>query len=70
METLWGMYTNGFVREMYSPGGPGAILVVEAPTGDEALAGLASLPLVANGLVDFDVVELHPFAALEALFPA
>jgi hypothetical protein len=68
MRALWQLYRDGVVREMYSPGRPGAVLVLEAEAGKEAEAALAGLPLAAVGLIVFEVIELHPFAAFEVLF--
>jgi hypothetical protein len=68
MRALWQLYRGGIVREMCSPGGPGAVLVLEASTKTEAESAVAGLPLAAAGLVDFEVIELHPFGALEVLF--
>ncbi len=49
--------------EAYSPGGPGAILFFEAePARLEEWLG--SLPLVREGLVETEVIELHPLAGL------
>lgn len=64
----WQLYASGTVREMYSPGGPGSILVLEVDTTVAARETLASLPLVANGIIDFELIELQPFGALESLF--
>ena len=68
MRALWQMYRDGVVREMYSPGRPGAVLVLEAPGSREAEAAVAGLPLAAAGLIVFEVIELHPFSAFEVLF--
>jgi len=70
MRALWALYRDGIVREMYSPGAPGAVLVLEAETKDDAMAALATLPLVASNVISFEVIELHPFAALGVLFTA
>jgi hypothetical protein len=43
MRALWALYRDGTVREMYSPGGPGAVLVLEAETKGDAMAALAAL---------------------------
>jgi hypothetical protein len=67
MRALWQLYRDGVVREMYSPGRPGAILVLEAAAGKDAEAALAGLPLVAAGLIVFELIELHLFSALEVL---
>lgn len=65
---LWRLYREGVVREMYSPGGPGAVLVLETAARKEAEVALAALPLAAGGLIAFELIELHPFSALEVLF--
>jgi hypothetical protein len=67
---LWRLYAAGTVREMYSPGGPGAVLVLETESIDAARESLALLPLVANELIDFELIELLPFAAFGSLFAA
>ena len=70
MHALWQLYRDGVVREMYSPGAPGAVLVLETAARKEAEAALASLPLAADGLIVFELIELHPFSAFEVLFAA
>jgi hypothetical protein len=66
LRTLWQLYGEDFVREMYSLGGPGAVLVLEAAAVSDAADALAGLPLV----IDFEYIELHPFRAFETLFAA
>ena len=70
MRSLWRLYRDGLVREMYSPGRPGAVLMLVAAAAKDAEAALAGLPLVAAGLIVFELIELHPFSALEVLFAA
>jgi hypothetical protein len=70
LEALWGLYREGFVREMYSPGGPGALLVIEASSVEEGHRVLSPLPLVANEIVAIELIELRPFSALQMLFSA
>jgi len=53
---------------MYSPGRPGAVLLLDAASGKDAEAALAGLPLAAAGLIVFELIELNPFSALEVLF--
>jgi hypothetical protein len=54
---------EGQLLEAYSPGGPGAILLLDdEPAIAERL--LRSLPLVRAELIDTEVIELHPFAGL------
>jgi len=68
LAALWQLYRDGVVREMYSPGRPGAVLVLEAAGPREAEAAVAGLPLAEAGLIVFEVIELHPFSALQVLF--
>ena len=42
--------------------------MLEAASKQEAAEILAGLPLVAAGLIQFEVIELHPFGALGMLF--
>jgi hypothetical protein len=70
LRVLWELYSEGFVREMYSPGGPGALLVIEASSIEEAHRALAPLPLLANEIVALELIELRPFSALQMLFSA
>lgn len=68
MRALWQLYRDGVVREMYSPGRPGAVLVLETVARKGAEAALAGLPLAAGGLIGFELIELYPFSAFEVLF--
>jgi hypothetical protein len=68
LRALWELYRDGFVREMYSPAGPGAILVVEAESVQEAERRVSQFPLIAAGVMALEVIELRPFAAMEMLF--
>jgi hypothetical protein len=68
MHALWDLYRGGFVREMYSPGGPGAVLVLESESVDAAAEQLASLPLLVNHIMTLELIQLHPFSALQVLF--
>jgi hypothetical protein len=62
------MYRDGVVREMYSPEGPGAVLILECESSPAAAELLGRLPLVASNTVTVELIELHPFQALEMLF--
>src|SRR5215472_12676230 len=70
MQALWDLYTAGTVREMYALRSPGAVLVLEAATAADAAAAVKRLPLVTAGVIEFDVIELHPFTALSMAFTA
>jgi hypothetical protein len=68
LRALWELYRDGVVREMYSPAGPGAILVLEAESVQEAERLIAEFPLISAGVMALEIVELRPFAAIEMLF--
>jgi hypothetical protein len=68
LRALWELYRDGVVREMYSPGGPGAILILEAESAQDAEHRVSQLPLIASGVMALEVIELRPFAAIEMLF--
>jgi hypothetical protein len=65
---LWDQYREGLVREIYSPGGPGAVLIVEVGSRDSAHSALGELPLLADKIMSLELIELHPFTAFEMLF--
>jgi hypothetical protein len=68
LRALWNLYREGLVREMYSPGGPGAVLVLEAGSITEAERALSELPLLAQRIMSLELIELRPFGAIEMLF--
>ncbi len=68
LRMLWAFYRDGFVREIHSPRGPGAVLILEASSVAAAEARLADLPLVENEIIEFELIELRPFTGFERLF--
>jgi hypothetical protein len=68
LRALWQLYRDGVVREMYSPAGPGAMLVLEADSVSGAERRVSQLPLIAAGVMALEVIELRPFVAIEMLF--
>lgn len=68
MRALWQLYCDGVVREAYSPGGPGAVLLLETTARHDAETALSGLPLAADGVIDFELIELRPFSAFAILF--
>jgi hypothetical protein len=69
---VWELYQQGIVREIYfAPGSVArAVLMLEAATEAEALADLATLPLVEAGLISFDLLPLVPYPGWGRLFAA
>jgi hypothetical protein len=68
LAALWELYTEGVVREMYSPGGLGAVLTLEVESLKDAQDRLSRLPLIERGLMALEVIELAPLRALQMLF--
>jgi hypothetical protein len=50
----------GTLLEAYSPGGPGAVLVLELPDMAQAQALVDTLPLCEAGLIEAELIGLHP----------
>jgi hypothetical protein len=48
---------RGLLREAYSPGRPGAVLILDTDT-DTAAGLLAQLPLAVAGLLDIELIPL------------
>jgi muconolactone delta-isomerase len=57
------LYTQGFSRQIWGRGDhPGAAMVVEAASAEEALAALDTLPLKANGMLLLEsLIPLTPY---------
>ena len=66
---VWQLHKAGVFREMYfRQDRPGAVVVLECASVEEARRALGTLPMVEAGLLDFDVIPLGPFLPLENLF--
>ena len=67
---VWDLYQQGVVREIYfSPGSSArAVLVLECADETAARAALSTLPLVAEGLIDFELLPLIPYPGWGRLF--
>jgi hypothetical protein len=65
----WGNYVNGTIREWYFRlDRPGAVIVLECASLEEARRCVNALPLAKAGLLAFECVPLGPFVPLTALF--
>ena len=51
---------RGVLANAWTPGRPGAVLMLEAGTEDEGAAIAAALPLAEAGLITAEVIPLHP----------
>lgn len=65
----WEPYQRDIVREIYFRADrPNGVLVLEVPDMAAAREVIDSLPLVAAGLIDFDLVPLRPYPGFARLF--
>jgi len=51
---------SGTLLEAFSPGGPGAVLLMETSGASQAADIAESLPLRKAGLITTEIIELHP----------
>ena len=66
---VWELHQGDVLREVYFRADrPNGVLVFEVPDVAAARAAVDSLPLVAAGLIDFDLVPLRPYPGLARLF--
>ena len=66
---VWALYQQGKLREIYFNADTNeAVLILECDDLQEAEALLGSLPLVAAGLITFDVLPLVPYTGFNRLF--
>jgi muconolactone delta-isomerase len=66
---VWELYQSGVIREMYfDKDKHGAVLMLECADAGEAKKVLETLPLMKEGLIDFDVIPLAPYPGFGRLF--
>ena len=66
---VWELQQQDTLREIYFRADqPTAVLVLECDGVDEAEQLLATLPLVQEGVIAFELVPLRPYPGLERLF--
>lgn len=66
---VWRLMGEDFIRDIhFAPNRPAVVLTLEADSAEAARARLATLLMVAQGLLDFDFLELHPYRQLANLF--
>ena len=66
---VWELYKEGTLREIYFRGDrPDAVLVLECPDLESAREAVESLPLVREGLLEYELIALKPYPGLERLF--
>ena len=63
MQRARALYTEGFVRQIWQRGDlPGACILVEAETEEQAREKLNTLPLYGAGMVEVKIIPLKPYA--------
>ena len=66
---VWELIQSGTLREIYfHQDRNDAYLVLECENVEAARAATDSLPLAEEGLIDFEIIPLRPYAGLERLF--
>jgi muconolactone delta-isomerase len=66
---VWELYQAGVLRELYfNPDSHTAVLVLECRDVSEARQVLAGLPLVENGLIEFEIIPLVAYPGFDRLF--
>ena len=56
------LYSAGFTRQIWHRGDkPGACQIVEAENIEGVRENLATLPLAAAGMIEFDIIPLKPY---------
>ena len=65
----WELYQAGTLRELYfTQTDHCAVLMLECADAQEARQALDTLPLVQEGLIDFDIIPLVPYTGFARLF--
>lgn len=66
IQAVLALYAHDVVRELYVRGDQSGrvVLVLEAPSVEDAREALATLPFTRLELIDFDLIPLAPFAGL------
>jgi muconolactone delta-isomerase len=66
---VWELYQEGLLREIYfRQDRTQAVLVLECADVQEAKRVLETLPLVRQGLIEFEIIPLLPYSGLSRLF--
>jgi hypothetical protein len=66
---VWELQQSGLLREIhFDADRHTAVLLLECGGVEEARAVLSSLPLVAAGLIDFEIIPLAPYDGFARLF--
>ncbi len=64
----WELYQAEKIRELYFSKNSFAVLILECSDEKEASEILGSLPLVKEGLIEFNLIPLMPYPGFSRLF--
>lgn len=68
-QAVWDLHTSGRLREIYfTTGRSEVVLLLDCASRQEAADALASLPLVRQQLIIFELKLLEPYTGYERLF--
>ncbi|MGB8320843.1 MAG: hypothetical protein WCE54_22130 [Ignavibacteriaceae bacterium] len=65
---VWELYQSEKIREIYFSQENFAVIILECCDEKEASEILRSLPLVKEGLIEFDIIRLMPYNGFRRLF--
>ncbi|MBN2878724.1 MAG: hypothetical protein JXN65_03745 [Clostridia bacterium] len=61
------LYLEGTLREIYLTEERSAILILESETREHIETAMASLPLVKEGMIEFNISELNPYQGMKRI---
>ncbi|HZW40102.1 MAG TPA: hypothetical protein VFF33_12460 [Ignavibacteriaceae bacterium] len=65
---VYKLYSEGYIREIYFNEFHNAVIILESENLTKANDLLATLPLVKNKLITFEVMKLNPYTGWERMF--
>lgn len=65
--SVYDLMLSGTLREIYFSENRNAVLILECDDKTVARQLVNKLPLVRKGLIDFDIIELHPYTGFSRL---
>jgi hypothetical protein len=64
---VYHLFQEGIIRDIYFTENKDAVIILECVTKEEALNVLSTLPLVKEGLISFEVIELRPYTGFDRI---
>ncbi len=66
-KSAYKLMLSGTLREIYFTENKNAVLILECDNNMAAKQLLSTLPLVEKGLIEFEIMELHPYTGFSRL---